>query len=181
MRKAREEIDKNVGKKRWVEETDIKHLVYLQAIVKETLRLYPPGPLSVPHQAIENCEVTGYFIPKQTRLFVNAWKLHRDPRIWSEPEKFSPERFLTTQAELDVSGQHFEFTPFGSGRRSCPGITFAMQVTHLTLARILQGFDFTTPSNLPVDMTEGQGMTLSKINPVEVLMNPRLPSELYEN
>lgn len=181
MRKAQEEIDKNVGKERWVEETDIKHLVYLQAVVKETLRLYPPGPLSVPHQSIENCEVTGYSIPKDTRLFVNVWKLHRDPRIWSEPEKFLPERFLTRQAELDVSGQHFEFTPFGSGRRSCPGITFAMQVTQLTLARVLQGFDLITPSNLPVDMMEGQGMTLSKVNPVEVLMNPRLPSALYEN
>ena len=180
MRKAQEEIDNNVGKERWVEETDIKHLAYLQAAVKEALRLYPAGPLALPHQAIEDCEVTGYFIPKDTRLFVNVWKLHRDPRIWSEPEKFLPERFLTRQAELDVSGHHFEFIPFGSGRRSCPGITFAMQVTHLTIARLLQGFDLTTPSNLPVDTTEGQGLTLLKANPVEVLMMPRLPSALYE-
>lgn len=180
MKKAQEEIDNNVGKERWVEETDIKHLVYLQAVVKEALRLYPPGPLSVPHQTTEDCNVTGFFIPKGTRLFVNVWKLHRDPRIWPEPEKFLPERFLTWQAELDVSGHHFEFIPFGSGRRSCPGITFAMQVTHLTLARLLQGFNMTTPSNLPVDMTEGQAITMPKANPVEALMTPRLPSALYK-
>lgn len=180
MEQAQEEIDLNVGKERWVNESDIKNLAYLQAIVKEALRLYPPGPLSVPHQAREDCEVSGYHVPKGTRLFANVWKLHRDPRIWSEPDKFSPERFMTSQAEVDVSGQHFEFTPFGSGRRSCPGITFAMQVTHLTLARLLQGFNFATPANLPVDMTEGQGIVLPKVNPLEVLIVPRLAGELYE-
>ncbi|KAL3531081.1 hypothetical protein ACH5RR_010403 [Cinchona calisaya] len=179
MKQAQEEIRQNVGEERWVEESDIKNLLYLQAIVKETLRLYPPGPLSVPHEAREDCQVSGYHIRKGTRLFVNVWKLHRDPTIWSEPDKFLPERFMTSHAEVDVSGQHFEFTPFGSGRRSCPGITFAMHVTHLTLARLLQGFDFSTPSNLPVDMTEGQGMTLPKVNPLEVLIVPRLPVALY--
>nr|ASG81458.1 vinorine hydroxylase [Rauvolfia serpentina] len=180
MRKAQEEIDNHVGKERWVDETDLKHLVYLQAIVKEGLRLYPPGPLGAPHRAIEDCQVGGYFIPKGTQLLVNVWKLHRDPRVWSEPEKFMPERFLTRQAEVDVFGHHFELLPFGSGRRACPGITFAVQVMHLTVARLLQGFDMTTPSNLPVDMTEGPGVTMPKAHPVEVLMMPRLPSALYE-
>lgn len=180
MEQAQEEIDSSVGKERWVNESDIKNLVYLQAIVKEALRLYPPGPLSVPHLAREDCEVSGYHVPKGTRVFVNVWKLHRDPRIWSEPDKFCPERFMTSHAEVDVSGQHFEFTPFGSGRRSCPGITFAMQVTHLTLARLLQGFNFAAPSDLPVDMAEGQGMTLPRVNPLELLVVPRLACELYE-
>uniref|UniRef100_A0A5B6ZXT1 Uncharacterized protein n=1 Tax=Davidia involucrata TaxID=16924 RepID=A0A5B6ZXT1_DAVIN len=181
LKHAQEEIDIKVGTERWVQESDIKNLVYLQAIVKETLRLYPPGPLSVPHEALEDCHVGGYPIPKGTRLLVNVWKLHRDPRIWSEPEKFMPERFMTSHAEVDVSGQHFEFTPFGSGRRSCPGITFAMQVTHLTLARLLQGFDFTTPSDEPVNMTEGLGITLPKATPLEVFITPRLPFKLYQN
>ncbi|KAA8543522.1 hypothetical protein F0562_020983 [Nyssa sinensis] len=181
LKRAQEEIDLKVGTERWVEESDIKNLVYLQAIVKETLRLYPPGPIAVPHEALEDCQVAGYHIPKGTRLFVNVWKLHRDPRIWLEPDKFMPERFLTSHAEVDVSGQHFELIPFGSGRRSCPGIAFATQVTHLTLARLLQGFEFETPGNEPVDMTEGIGITLPKATPVEVLITPRLPLQLYEN
>ncbi|CAK9180595.1 unnamed protein product [Ilex paraguariensis] len=179
MKRAQEEIEIKVGKNKWVEESDINNLVYLQAIVKETLRLYPPGPLSVPHEAMEDCNVGGYHIPKGTRLLVNVWKLHRDPRIWSDPETFMPERFLTNHTEVDVGGQQFEYTPFGSGRRSCPGMTFAMQVTHLTLARLLQGFDFKTPADAPVDMTEGLGITLPKATPVHVLITPRLSSELY--
>ncbi|CAI9107378.1 OLC1v1006716C1 [Oldenlandia corymbosa var. corymbosa] len=175
MKQAQEEIDHIVGKERWAEETDIKNLVYLQAIVKEALRLYPPGPISVPHLAREDTEVSGYHVPKGTRLFVNLWKLHRDPRIWSDPDTFLPERFMGSHAEVDFSGQnHFEFIPFGSGRRACPGLTFAMQVTHLTLARLLQGFSFATVSELPVDMAEGQGITLPKLNPLEVLIMPRL-------
>ncbi|XP_059626242.1 cytochrome P450 CYP82J17-like [Cornus florida] len=181
LKHAQEEIDSKVGTERWVEESDIKNLVYLQAIVKETLRLYPPGPLSVPHQAREDCNVSGYHIPKNTRLLVNVWKMHRDPRVWTEPDKFMPERFLTSHAEVDFAGQHFEYTPFGSGRRSCPGISFALQVTHLTLARLLQGFNFTTPNGEPVDMTEGLGITLPKATPLEVVITSRLPSKFYEN
>lgn len=179
MKRAQEEIDTKVGKARWVEESDIKNLVYLQAIVKETLRLYPPVPLLLPHEAIQDCKVAGYHIPKGTRLYINAWKIHRDPNIWSEPEKFIPERFLTSKANVDVRGQYFEFIPFGSGRRSCPGITFATLVTHLTFARLLQGFDFSKPSNTPIDMTEGVGITLPKVNQVEVLITPRLSSKFY--
>lgn len=180
MELAQEELDLKVGRERWVEDSDIANLVYMQAIVKETLRLYPPGPVSVPHEATEDCFIAGYQIPKGTRLFVNLWKLHRDPNVWSNPDEFIPERFLTNHANVDVLGQHFELIPFGSGRRSCPGITFALQVLHLTIARMLQGFSITTPLNEPVDMTEGLSITLPKATPLEVLIIPRLCPELYE-
>ncbi|KAI3461842.1 hypothetical protein Pfo_018505 [Paulownia fortunei] len=181
MQRAQDEIDRKVGKERWVQESDIKNLVYLQAIVKETLRLFPPAPLSIPHEAMEDFHVSGYHVPKGTRLFVNVWKLHRDPSIWPQQDNFMPERFLTSHEEVDFTGHHHEFIPFGSGRRSCPGMTFAMQETHLTLARLLQGFDFKTPSNMPVDMTEGLGITLPKATPLEVLITPRLSGVLYQN
>lgn len=181
MRQAQVEIDEKVGKERWVQESDIKNLVYLQAIVKETLRLFPPGPLAVPHEAMEDCRVSGYHVPKGTRILVNVWKLHRDPRVWQEPDEFVPERFLTKHAEVDFTGHHHEFIPFGSGRRSCPGITFAMQVTHLTLARLVQGFEFRTPSDEPIDMTEGLGITLPKATPLRVLVAPRLSSSMYQS
>lgn len=181
MRQARVEIDEKVGKERWVQESDIKNLVYLQAIVKETLRLFPPGPLAVPHEAMEDCLVSGYYVPKGTRILVNMWKLHRDPRVWQEPDEFLPERFLTKHADVDFTGHHHEFIPFGSGRRSCPGITFAMQVTHLTLARLIQGYEFRTPSDEPVDMTEGLGITLPKATPLRVLVTPRLSPSMYQS
>lgn len=180
MKKVQEELDTKVGRNRWVEESDIKNLVYFQAVIKETLRLYPPAPLLVPHESVEDCIVQGYHIPKGTRLWVNTMKLQRDPKIWSNPDTFDPERFLTSQAGCDVRGQQYEFIPFGSGRRSCPGITYATQVTHLAIAHLLQGFDFSTPSNEPLDMKEGLGMTMRKVNPIEVMITPRLPSVLYK-
>ncbi|KAL5704800.1 hypothetical protein ACHQM5_023174 [Ranunculus cassubicifolius] len=179
LKKAQDEIDNNVGKDRQVEESDIEKLVYLQAIIKETLRLYPAVPLSVQHEAIEDCTVAGYHVPSGTRLITNISKIQRDPHIWSNPNEFKPERFLTTQENVDVRGNHFELIPFGSGRRSCPGISFALQVVHLILARLLHGFDFETPANAPVDMTESAGLTNLKATPLEVLITPRLPRNLY--
>ncbi|XP_009761500.1 nicotine N-demethylase CYP82E4-like [Nicotiana tabacum] len=180
MKKVQEELDTKISRNRWVEESDIKNLVYFQAVIKETLRLYPPAPLLVPHESVEDCIVHGYHIPKGTRLWVNTMKLQRDPEIWSNPDTFDPERFLTSQAGFDVRGQQYEFIPFGSGRRSCPGITYATQVTHLAIAHLLQGFDFSTLLNEPLDMKEGLGMTMRKVNPIEVLIMPRLPSVLYK-
>ncbi|KAF3435663.1 hypothetical protein FNV43_RR22754 [Rhamnella rubrinervis] len=179
LKKAQEELDVQVGKHREVKKSDIKHLFYLQAIVKETLRLYPATPLSVPHEAMEDCTVAGFHVPARTRLFVNLWKLQRDPCIWSNPSEFQPERFLTEHAHFDVRGQNFEFIPFGSGRRSCPGISFALQVLHLSLARLLHGFNLERVSEELVDMSEGPGMTMPKATPLEVILVPRLPSMLY--
>nr|GLL30819.1 hypothetical protein VITISV_016031 [Ipomoea trifida] len=128
--------------------------------------------LSVPHVATEDCNIAGYNIPRGTYLLVNLWKLHRDPEVWADAEEFRPERFLPggDAYEVDFLGQHFEYIPFGSGRRSCPGITFAMQVNHLVLARLLQGFEFSMPSHSVVDMTEGLSISLPKAIPLEILV-----------
>ncbi|PIA48146.1 hypothetical protein AQUCO_01400612v1 [Aquilegia coerulea] len=179
LKKVQDEIDDHVGKDRCTEESDVHKLVYLQAIIKESFRLYPPVPLSVPHEAIEDCTVSGYYIPAGTRLIANVSKIHRDPRVWPNPSEFQPERFLASQADVDVRGQHFELIPFGSGRRSCPGTSFALQTVHLALARLLQGFEFQTPQEAPVDMTENPGITNLKTTPLDVLITPRLPSHLY--
>ncbi|KAD6119988.1 hypothetical protein E3N88_11259 [Mikania micrantha] len=181
LKAAQKEIDNHVGQKRWVEETDITSLVYLQAIVKETLRLYPPGPLAGPHEASEDCHIGGYHVTKGTRLIVNVWKLHRDPHVWSDPYVFRPERFLDEHSEVNYQGQNFEYIPFSTGRRMCPATSFAWHVIHLTLARLLQGFDLSTPMGKPVDMTEGLGIALPKVKPLEVIIAPRLSPELYHS
>lgn len=180
LKRVQKEIDIHVGTTRWVEESDIKNLVYFQAIVKETLRLYPPGPLLVPRESLEDCYVGGYLVPRGTQLLVNAWKLHRDPRIWENPCEFRPERFLTSHGSIDVRGQQFEYVPFGSGRRLCPGISSGLQMLHLTLSRLLQGFSFSTAMNAQVDMSEGLGLTLPKATPLEVVLAPRLEHKMYQ-
>ncbi|XP_039070031.1 xanthotoxin 5-hydroxylase CYP82C4-like [Hibiscus syriacus] len=134
LRKAHVELEFHVGQERPVDDSDIKNLLYLQAIIKATLRLYPAGPLIGPREAMNDCTVAGYHILASIRLIVNVWKIQRDSRVWSDPSKFLPERFLTSHADTEVRGQQFELLPFGSGRRSCPGASLALQVLHLTLA-----------------------------------------------
>ncbi|KAK8482921.1 hypothetical protein V6N11_019801 [Hibiscus sabdariffa] len=107
---------------------------------------------------MEDCTVAGFHVPSGTRLLVNLWKLQRDPNVWHNPSDFMPERFLNGHANIDVRGQDFELIPFGSGRRICPGITFALRALHLVLARLLHGFVWGTVGDKAVDMSESPGL-----------------------
>nr|WNT44076.1 CYP82N15v2 [Corydalis yanhusuo] len=178
LKRAREELDLHVGRDRQVEDSDINNLVYIQAIIKETMRLYPAGPL-IERMTKEDCEVGGFHIPAGTRLLVNLWKMQRDPNVWEDPLEFRPDRFLTDNAEIDLKGQHFELIPFGTGRRICPGVSFALQLMHLALARLLHSFEVASPMDAKIDMTETAGLISHKVTPLEVLMTPRLDSKLY--
>jgi cytochrome P450 len=180
MEKVKEELDIQVGKERCVRESDIGNLVYLQAIVKETLRLYPPGPLSAPREFSMNCNLGGYHVIKGTRLITNLWKIHTDPNVWTDPLQFIPERFLNNHKYLDVRGHHFELLPFGGGRRICPGISFALQMVHLTLASFLHSFDILNSTPELVDMNEEFGLTNTKAIPLEILVKPCLSLNCYE-
>ncbi|CAI9297770.1 unnamed protein product [Lactuca saligna] len=176
MKKAIEEIDRVIGKNRILEESDIPNLPYLQAIVKETLRLHPTAPI-IPRTSTEDCVVGGYHIPSKTTVFVNVWALGRDPENWKDPLEFNPERFEGSQ--VDVRGQHFQMLPFGSGRRMCPGMSLAMQIAQVALGAMLQCFEWKAGQHgdtTRVDMKEGPGITLPRANPLVCIPVPRLHS-----
>ncbi|KAM0012021.1 putative cytochrome P450 [Helianthus debilis subsp. tardiflorus] len=127
LRKAQEELDTQVGQDRQVNESDIKNLCYLHAIVKETLRLYPATFLNATRVCTKDCTIAGYHVPKGTWLIVNTWKLHRDPNIWQDPCEFLPERFLSpNQRGVDVIGMDFEMIPFWSGEKALSWNWFGM-------------------------------------------------------
>lgn len=185
MEKARLEIDSVVGKDRLVQESDIANLPYLQAIVKEILRLHPTGPLIV-RESSEDCTISGYHIPAKTRLFVNIWSLGRDPNYWENPLEFRPERFTGEEWSgknnfLDVKGQHFHLLPFGSGRRSCPGASLALQFVPATLAAIIQCFEWKVGDGEAekVDMNEGPGLTLPRAHSLVCFPVARLSPTLF--
>ncbi|XP_038903603.1 cytochrome P450 CYP82D47-like [Benincasa hispida] len=180
LKKAQLELDEQIGRERQVKETDVKNLIYLQAIVKETLRLYPAGPLLIPHESIEDCTISGYHISRGTRLIVNAQKLQKDPLIWEHASEFRPERFLTSQKYIDVRGQSPQLIPFGNGRRMCPAISSALQIIHITLANLLHGFKVDRPSEELLDMEESPGLANGRKAPLEVVLTPRLPAQVYE-
>jgi cytochrome P450 len=106
---------------------DIPRLPYLEAVVKETLRVHPVAPLLAPRLSREDTSVGGYDIPAGTRVFVNVWAIARDPALWGDAsEEFRPERFVGSG--VDVKGHDLEFLPFGSGRRMCPGLGLGMKM-----------------------------------------------------
>lgn len=185
MKKANEEIDKVVGKERWVEESDIQNLPYLNAIIKETLRLHPVAVLLAPRMALEDCKIDGYEIKKGTMVFVNTWSIGRDSCTWNSPEDFCPERFLGDK-DIDVTGHNFEFLPFGSGRRMCPGYKLGLKMVSSSLANLLHGFSWRLvdddeknmkPQDL--DMQELFGLATVRKFPLVTMIQPRLSQNLY--
>uniref|UniRef100_A0A0A9B6X7 Uncharacterized protein n=1 Tax=Arundo donax TaxID=35708 RepID=A0A0A9B6X7_ARUDO len=175
MAKARAELAQVIGSKPEMEESDIGQLKYLQAIVKETFRLHPPAPFLLPHQAEMATEIRGYTVPKGARVLVNVWAIGRDSEVWSEPEKFVPERFLEKEKEIDFRGRDFELLPFGSGRRMCPGMPLAVRMVHLMLASLLYRFEWGLPADVEengLDMAEKFGTILSLATPLQAIAKP---------
>ncbi|XP_022137057.1 cytochrome P450 71A1-like [Momordica charantia] len=168
MKKVQEEVRKTVGNKAKIEMEDIRKMQYMNCVIKESLRLHPPLPLLVPREAIGDVEIEGYYIPSKTRVFVNAWKIHRDPNIWERPNEFIPERFMTNS--IDYKGQDFEFIPFGSGRRICPGMSFGIASFEYALANLLYWFDWKLPNGCELDVEEENGLTVGKKIPLQ--LNP---------
>ncbi|KAL5979334.1 hypothetical protein ACLOJK_019232 [Asimina triloba] len=82
-------------------------------------------------------------------------------------------------ADVEGKGSHFQYLPFGASHRMCPGYIMAQQLLQLTFARLLHGFELRTPGDEPVDMAEGFSLTAPKATPLEVVLNPRLPLDLY--
>jgi len=178
--KAAEEMDSVVGRGRWVTEQDIPSLPYVDAIVKETMRLHPVAPMLAPRQSREDTSVGGYDIPVGTRVLVSVWSIGRDPALWDAPEEFMPERFLGSK--IDVKGQDFELLPFGSGRRMCPGYSLGLKVIQVSLANLLHGFSWRLPDGAAkeeLSMEEIFGLSTPRKFPLEVVVHPKLPAHLY--
>lgn len=167
MHKAWTEIGAKVGQDKFLDETDLTKLNYLQSIISETLRLFPPGPLLLPHESSEDCIVCGYTVPRATMLFINAWTIQRDPKLWVDATRFMPERFEGGE------GEGCKLLPFGVGRRACPGAVLAKRVVALALGTLIQSFEWNRIGTEEINMREGTGLTMPKAEPLVALCNPR--------
>ncbi|RVW16404.1 Corytuberine synthase [Vitis vinifera] len=119
MKKIREELTTEINKST-LKDSDLRKLPYLQACLKETLRLHPPGPFLLPHRALESCKVMNYTIPKDAQRFLNSI--------------------------VDFQGTNFEFIPFGAGRRICPGLPMAVKLIPPVLVSWIHFFDWSLPN-----------------------------------
>ncbi|KAJ3682513.1 hypothetical protein LUZ60_015086 [Juncus effusus] len=166
LKKVTAEIDTNVGNHRLIQESDMANLPYFNCILLETLRLHPIIPLLVPHESREEIFLGGYEIPKGTMLLANVYQIQRDPENYEEPLKFKPERF-----ENGTEGKWM--IPFGMGRRKCPGEALAMREMGIMLGTLIQCFDWEKKGDGPVDLTEGNGLSIPLATPLKALYRPR--------
>ncbi|KAF0930371.1 hypothetical protein E2562_032265 [Oryza meyeriana var. granulata] len=171
--KAQTEVDAVVGRGRAVSDADVANLRYLQCIVKETLRVHPPGPLlSWARLAVHDAHVGGHLVPTGTTAMVNMWAIAHDPELWPEPDVFRPERFAAD--DVSVMGGDLRLAPFGAGRRVCPGKTLALATVHLWLAQLLHRFEWATVAGGGgVDLSERLNMSLEMEKPLVCKAKPR--------
>ncbi|CAI0408885.1 unnamed protein product [Linum tenue] len=179
--KVQDELDRVVGKSRPLMESDIPSMVYLPAVVKEGLRLHPPGPLlSWARLATTDTTINGHDVPAGTTAMVNMWAITRDPEIWAEPLRFSPDRFLAgggMEAEFSVMGSDLRLAPFGAGRRTCPGKALGFATVVFWVGTLLHEFEWVNGSeNGPVDLSEKLRLSCEMSNPLMVKVKPRRSS-----
>ncbi|CAN0889475.1 Cytochrome P450 78A6 [Linum grandiflorum] len=172
-----DELDRHVGRSRAVQESDIQSLPYLQGVVKEVLRLHPPGPLlSWARLATVDTTIDGYQVPAGTTAMVNMWAISRDPEFWSNPLEFVPERFVGggDAIEMSVMGSDLRLAPFGSGRRACPGKNLGMATASFWIATILHEFEVTSATDGGgVDLSEVLKLSCEMATPLTVKLRPR--------
>ncbi|KAK3224791.1 hypothetical protein Dsin_004653 [Dipteronia sinensis] len=180
LKKVQEELTEVVGIDCSVEEFHLPKLQYLDAVVNETMRLHPAAPVLLPRCPSQTTIVGGYTIPKGSKIMLNVYAIQRDPQLWDNPLEFRPERFLSNSEKFDYLGNNFQYMPFGSGRRVCPGIPLAKRMLMFLLASILHSFEWKLPNDTELDLSDKWGLVAKKLKPLVVIPTPRLSnSELY--
>ena len=147
--------------------SDLPKLKYTEAIAKEALRLYPPA-YGIGRQAVQDCEIGGYRVPAGSQVFMFPWATHRDPRFFSEPDSFRPERWTE-----EFVGQlpKYAYFPFGGGPRACIGNYFAMMEIVLLLATIGKRYRLLLAPNQSVRLYPA--MSLRPRDGIKVILYPR--------
>ncbi|KAI4372724.1 hypothetical protein MLD38_010923 [Melastoma candidum] len=179
MQSVREELTEVIGIDSMVEEYHLPKLKYLKAVVKETMRLHPPLPLLVPRTPDCSCVVGGYTIPKGSMVFLNMAYIHTDPKLWTNPKDFMPERFLKEPDKFEFSGNNSVYLPFGSGRRICAGLPLAEKMLMFVLANFLHSFDWELPEGTTLEFSADLGIVSRKRTPLEAIPRPRLVNQEF--
>ncbi len=128
------------------EAADMPQLTYTEKVIKEAMRLYPPG-WAVARTALKDCQVGGYRLRRDDNVVISQWVMHRDARFFTNPEKFDPDRW---SPDRTATVPKYAYFPFGAGPRGCVGQSFAMMEAILLLATIAQRFTFQLLPDHPV-------------------------------
>ncbi|MGB0843867.1 MAG: cytochrome P450 [Alphaproteobacteria bacterium] len=140
--------------------------VYLDWVIKEVLRLYPPAVV-INRDAAEDVELNGEQVSKGTTLMISPWLVNRNPETWQHADKFWPERWETE----NLKQRRYSYLPFGAGPRVCIGAALALSELKIMLAGLLKNFDF-SPSDIH-DVEPALAVTLSATNGIWLNVTPR--------
>ncbi|GAA4069064.1 cytochrome P450 [Actinomadura miaoliensis] len=165
-----EEVDRVLGDRAVPEYADLRRLTYLDMVVRETMRLYPPGPYGA-REATEDVTLGEYTVPAGTTIFYPFWAVHMNPEYWPDPEVFDPERFTP---EASAGRPRLAYIPFGLGPRSCEGATLAMVEAELVLAVLLKRFRFEPAPGRTV--TPVERFVLWAAEDIHMNLTPREPA-----
>ncbi|GMH29811.1 hypothetical protein Nepgr_031654 [Nepenthes gracilis] len=139
LEKAQAKLKHVIGNSNLVEE-DIAWLPYLQAVVKETLRLHLAMAFLIPRKVAMDVHLFDYTMPKGAQVLVNVWAMGREESMWEAANSFIPKRFM--KSNIDVKGGNFELLPFGAGRRICPGMPLANRMVPYMLGSLIHSFNW---------------------------------------
>uniref|UniRef100_A0A452SQU9 Steroid 17-alpha-hydroxylase/17,20 lyase n=1 Tax=Ursus americanus TaxID=9643 RepID=A0A452SQU9_URSAM len=172
QKKIQEEIDQNVGFGRTPNMSDRNQLIWLEATIREVLRIRPVAPTLIPHKAIVDSSIGEFAIDKGTSVIINLWALHHNEKEWHRPDQFMPERFLDPTKSQLISPS-LSYLPFGAGPRSCLGEILARQELFLFMAWLLQRFDLEVPDDGQMPSLEGNPKLVFLIEPFKVKIKVR--------
>ncbi|KAL0007904.1 hypothetical protein SO802_009406 [Lithocarpus litseifolius] len=173
--KLYEEIKVTVGDRK-VDEKDVENMPYLHAVVKELLRKHPPTYFSLTHAVTKQTTLAGYDVPTDVNVEIYLPGISEDPKLWSNPSKFDPERFVSGKEDADLTGvTGVKMIPFGVGRRICPGLSMATVHAHLMLARMVQEFEWSAyPPGNELDFAAKLEFTVVMKNPLRAVIKSRV-------
>jgi beta-ring hydroxylase len=171
--KVFEEVDRVVGDRNPTV-ADMRALVYTTRVINESMRLYPQPPVLI-RRALEPVTLGGYNIDAGTDFFISVWNLHRNPRIWDEPDAFKPERFPIDAPMPNEYTEEYAYLPFGGGQRKCVGDQFAIFESIVSLAMLMRRFDFELDESKHPDGECGMttGATIHTTNGLHVKLKRR--------
>jgi beta-ring hydroxylase len=171
--KVFEEVDRVVGDRNPTV-ADMRELVYTTRVINESMRLYPQPPVLI-RRALEPVTLGGYNIDAGTDFFISVWNLHRNPRIWDEPDAFKPERFPVDAPMPNEYTEEYAYLPFGGGQRKCVGDQFAIFESIVSLAMLMRRFDFELDAEKHPDGECGMttGATIHTTNGLHVKLKRR--------
>ncbi|XP_028278679.1 steroid 17-alpha-hydroxylase/17,20 lyase [Parambassis ranga] len=150
-----DELDSKVGRHRSPQLSDRGSLPYLEATIREVLRIRPVAPLLIPHVALSDTSIGEFTVRKGTRVVINLWSLHHDEKEWTKPELFDPGRFLNNEG-TGLTIPSCSYLPFGTGVRVCLGEALAKMELFLLLSWILQRFTLSVPPGCSLPSLEGK-------------------------